>query len=554
MLKEMEDVGDKIVWREWGEEAFAEAREKNRPLLLDISAVWCHWCHVMDETTYAHPGVIALINAECVPVRVDNDLRPDINARYNSGGWPTTVFLTASGDILAGATYMTAEQMLDALHKVTSYHRTHQMEIASASLEARKRSGLGVARSAGELRPKAVDEVVGSVVAAYDPEFGGFGLEPKFPMTEALVLLLEQSHLRQDERLRSVVQDSLAQMAKGGLHDGVEGGFFRYSTTRDWSVPHYEKMLEDQVGLVMALARAGMQEVLGETLGWLDQVLRNPDSHLHGGSQDADEEYYKLDMSARSAHGAPTVDRRVNVAWNAHLAVALLEAAAFSGQEGLRERARGIMAELKATRYHIGEGWEHADGVGGLLADQAWGLLACVRAYQWGLGEQWLQVAQEMASVLEARWGDGVRGGYFDIAHTGAGRLGERMKPLNENAVVALALSELDTLVDAGGQGHRQQARRALESVAGLVERNGPMAALWARVVDRLEPSVKVSTKNWEVAAAALKAHPYVVIDPQGGESAVVCVGTSCVASGVGAGEVDKALKDAWLQERSRRD
>ena len=123
-----------INWRPWSEKAFDEARQLNRPILLSISAVWCHWCHVMDETTYSHAGVIDLINREYVPIRVDNDVRPDINQRYNMGGWPTTAFLTSSGDILTGATYMPPDQMADALTRVAGYYRTHQPEIASRRL------------------------------------------------------------------------------------------------------------------------------------------------------------------------------------------------------------------------------------------------------------------------------------------------------------------------------------------------------------------------------------------------------------------------------------
>ena len=120
-----------INWHRWSPEAFEEARAANKPILLSISAVWCHWCHVMDETTYSHAGVIDLINREYVPIRVDNDVRPDINQRYNMGGWPTTAFLTTSGDILTGATYLPPDQMTDALSRVASYYRTNQADIAT---------------------------------------------------------------------------------------------------------------------------------------------------------------------------------------------------------------------------------------------------------------------------------------------------------------------------------------------------------------------------------------------------------------------------------------
>ena len=108
-----------INWRPWSKEAFDEARTVGRPILLSISAVWCHWCHVMDETTYSHPSVIDIINRDYVPVRVDNDVRPDINQRYNMGGWPTTAFLTASGDILTGGTYLPPDQMASSLMRAT---------------------------------------------------------------------------------------------------------------------------------------------------------------------------------------------------------------------------------------------------------------------------------------------------------------------------------------------------------------------------------------------------------------------------------------------------
>src|SRR5256714_10045595 len=155
----------------------------------------------MDETTYSHAGVIDLINREFVPVRVDNDVRPDINQRYNMGGWPTTAFLTASGDILTGATYLPPDQMATALTQISTYYRANQTEIASRVLDARKRAASGVARSAGELEARLVDEVLESVEAAYDPEYGGFGHAPKFPQTHANPPLLQQSAKRSDAKL-----------------------------------------------------------------------------------------------------------------------------------------------------------------------------------------------------------------------------------------------------------------------------------------------------------------------------------------------------------------
>jgi len=526
-----------INWRPWSGEAFDAARQTRKPILLSISAVWCHWCHVMDETTYSHPSVIDLINRDYVPVRVDNDVRPDINQRYNMGGWPTTAFLTASGDILTGGTYMPPDQMASALMRIADYYRENQAEIASRVLDARKRAASGVARSAGELEVRLVDEVVESVTSAYDPEYGGFGNAPKFPQTDAILLLLEQAVLRSDDSLRLRAVHTLEKMTGGGTYDHVEGGFFRYSTTQDWSVPHFEKMLEDHAGLVLALSLAGMTEALDKTVGYLDRVLRDPKTGLYAGSQDADEHYYSMEAEERANTPAPYVDRRVYTAWNAALAVAYLRA---------RLPADRLLDRLFKHAYKKNEGMTHAEGVGGQLADQVWSLWAAVRAYQHGLGEKWREVALDLAAHIEERYGDPELGGFLD--HAGGdelGRLGERIKPLGENSVAAMALIELDIVVGDPGSPFRERARRALESVAALPRQYGLMAAVFARALDRVGHAIKVTTKNSELARAAVAAHPYAVLDPSGDDRAVVCAGTICLAPVSTPDALKDAIKEA---------
>src|SRR5438067_10461735 len=137
--------------------AVIESLQTDQLLLLSTPAECCHCCHDKDENTYSKPGVIDLIKDEYVPIRVDNDVRPDINQRYNMGGWPTTAFLTSSGDILTGATYLPPEQMAAALRRVASYYRTNRPEIANKVLEGRKRSAGIAGRSAGELDPSLVE-------------------------------------------------------------------------------------------------------------------------------------------------------------------------------------------------------------------------------------------------------------------------------------------------------------------------------------------------------------------------------------------------------------
>ena len=535
-----------INWHPWSEAAFEEAKQTGRPILLSISAVWCHWCHVMDETTYSHPGIIDLINREYVPVRVDNDVRPDINQRYNMGGWPSTAFLTSSGDILTGATYLPPDQMADALSRVAGYYRTNQPDIATRVLEARQRASSAVARSAAPLDDGMVGSILEAAIAAYDPEYGGFGNAPKFPQTDAILLLLEQSQLRSDPQLRQMAVHTLEKMAGGGTYDHVEGGFFRYSTTQDWSVPHFEKMLEDHSGLVSALALAGMDAALDSTTGYLDKVLRDPKSGLYAGSQDADEHYYSMDGEERAQTPAPYIDRRVYTSWNAALAIAYLEASRRLDRPALREQAKKLLERLFQGAYRRGEGMSHAEGVGAQLTDQVWSLWAALRAHQAGLGDQWMPAALDLAAHLEQSYGDPRSGGYFDHAATGAlGRLAEPIKPLAENSVAAMALVELDILAGDPGAPHLARARRALESVAALPRQYGLMAAAFARALDRTRLAIKVTTRNPELARAATSAHPYAVIDPGGDQKAVVCVGTICLAPVSTPEGVVEALKEA---------
>src|SRR5256885_13149756 len=173
-------------------------------------------------------------------------------------------------------------------------------------------------------------------------------------------------------------------------------------------------------------------------------------------------------------------------------------------------------------------------------------MLAAARAHQHGFGDRWLPVALDLAEHIEKNYGDPELGGYFD--HSGVeelGRLGERIKPLAENSIAAMALIELDTLLGNPEATHREHARRALESVAALPAQYGLMAAVFARALDRLPHAIKVTTKSPELASAARAATPYAVIDPRGDLRAVVCVGTICLAPVSTPTAVAEAIREA---------
>src|SRR3990172_434294 len=302
-----------VPWRPWGEEAFREAPEQKKPVLLGISAVWCHWCHVMDETTYSDEEVIRLIGERFVPVRVDNDQRPDVNARYNMGGWPTTAFLTPEGEVLAGMTYVAPEQFRQVLEQLSAHYRENRQEIGRKVAEVRERrqAVVGEMGGEGELSDQVLQDVLTAISDVYDPVHGGFGSQPKFPHTDAIDLLLYAHQRRNDPDLLHMARKTLERMAAGGVFDQVWGGFFRYATNRDWSVPHFEKMLEDNASLLRNFLRlyriTGDEQhaaVARRIIEYLDGWLSDPETGAFYGSQDADEEFCALDAGARAQRPA----------------------------------------------------------------------------------------------------------------------------------------------------------------------------------------------------------------------------------------------------------
>ncbi|HEX6061913.1 MAG TPA: DUF255 domain-containing protein, partial [Candidatus Limnocylindria bacterium] len=170
-----------IAWRAWGDEAFREARSADKPVLLAISAVWCHWCHVMDETSYSDPAVIAGVNERYIPIRVDNDERPDVNRRYNMGGWPTTAFLTPDGEILNGATYIPPDAMRRSVAEIADHWRDKRSELEPRLRELKAHEADAHAQRPGDLDWSIVGAIGALIRGQYDSEYGGFGREPKFP-------------------------------------------------------------------------------------------------------------------------------------------------------------------------------------------------------------------------------------------------------------------------------------------------------------------------------------------------------------------------------------
>jgi uncharacterized protein YyaL (SSP411 family) len=332
-----------IHWHTFSPETFAEAQRLGRPVLLSVAAIWCHWCHVLDETTLSDPRFIERVNRTTIPVRVDADQNPDIERRYLLGGWPTLALLDARGRSLDGGTYIPAMQALTMIDRVLAVYASDP----SHAFEA-----LGGARDAvqdelapGPLANDDADALTTSLLARLDPVHGGFAGRQKFPMGEVLSFLLDRLEAG-DERVRAPLRLWLDGIARG-LYDAIDGGFYRYATRADWSAPHFEKMARTNGELIAVFARASRlyanahdAELARGAWQWAWVTLRQ--SELFGASQDADEAYSAADAATRRGMRAPYVDPTTLASWNADLAIGGMIAGRVLHDDAVTDRAEGV--------------------------------------------------------------------------------------------------------------------------------------------------------------------------------------------------------------------
>jgi uncharacterized protein YyaL (SSP411 family) len=261
-----------VHWQPWSDEAFARARTEDRPVLLDIGAVWCHWCHVMDRESYDDPDTAALINELFIPVKVDRDERPDVDARYQravqvltgQGGWPLTAFLTPDGEVFYGGTYFPPDDRFGrpsfprVLREVARVWREERERARAAAIQITERldAAAGAEARPGDLSPQLIGETVEELAHTFDFRHGGFGRAPKFPNAGALDLLIDEYCEHGTEWARRIVDDTLSGMIRGGIYDQLGGGFHRYSVDAQWLIPHFEKMAYDNGVLLSTCARA----------------------------------------------------------------------------------------------------------------------------------------------------------------------------------------------------------------------------------------------------------------------------------------------------------
>ncbi len=391
-----------VDWREWGEEAFAHARAEGKPILLDIGAVWCHWCHVIDRESYENPELAALINELYVPVKVDRDERPDVDSRYQAavsamtgqGGWPLTAFLTPDGKPFFGGTYFPPEDAMNRpgfrriLLGVAEAFRTRRDEVDKTAkvLEEAVAKAEAFHGAHAAFDSSAVKPMLDSITAMFDPRNGGFGSSPKFPHAAGIDLLLETYQSTGDRTFLSVAEKTLEKMALGGVYDQLAGGFHRYSVDERWLVPHFEKMSYDNSELLknylhgyQVTGRALFHETAEGIIAWVDETLSDRERGGFYASQDADQtldddgDYFTWTLEelravlrgeeARAmeayydveAHGEMHHNPAKNVLWVARTSEEITRQLGISETDArlLIARAKGKMLQARLMRHPV---------------------------------------------------------------------------------------------------------------------------------------------------------------------------------------------------------
>lgn len=371
-------AGNPVDWREWGKDAFDEASERNVPVFLSIGYSTCHWCHVMARESFSDPAIADLLNDNFVNIKIDREEYPSVDASYLAQaaaftgqlGWPLSVFATPGGVAFHAGTYFppvpiqghpSFRQVLEAVLDAWTNRRTEVMQNAAAIGEALAATTLP---SGGTLpTPAELDAAVGRLAAQEDLQYGGFGGAPKFPVAPVLGFLLASGS---DLAVRT-----LERMAASPLRDPVEGGFFRYATQRDWSEPHYERMLYDNALLLDAYTQAYSDdpgrrwaaEAATGIASFLTGVMQLPTGG-YASAQDSESVidgarseggYYQADAAERALLTPPALDEKVLAGWNGLAIAALARASVVFGEDAWLESARWA-ADYLLENHRDGDG------------------------------------------------------------------------------------------------------------------------------------------------------------------------------------------------------
>ena len=471
----------RVEWRAWGADAFAEADATETPILLSLSATWCGACHEMDARTYSEPRIAANINDSFVPIRVDVDRNPRVRERYNMGGFPTTAFLTPTGELLTGATYLGPDGMrsiVDRIRQVWDEKGSDAGRVPRAVADE--------PTPADDLDTRIEEHIAGQLTEQFDPHHGGWGTDAKFPLPRTIEFALK----REPQQARQTL-DAIAQH----LYDTVDGGFFRFATERDWSDVRHEKVLETNAALVRAFANGYLytgeeayREPAGATIDYLTGTLWT--GAAIGGSQGPGQgaSYYSGDAGDRADQPGPRTDLTVFAGGNALAADALLTYYAYTDDDHAREYAERILAAVESDLIDTDSGvvthyrTDDAVGEADLLADAARVVTAWSTARQVLGDDDYTAVATAVADNALETLGDGAA--FRDGPASGDGLCDRPLRPIDTGTEFAEGL--LDLAAITGENRYREAAIDAVEAFAGAWDRIGVQVAHYGSIAARL--------------------------------------------------------------------
>ncbi|MCA9793730.1 MAG: thioredoxin domain-containing protein [Candidatus Eremiobacteraeota bacterium] len=466
---------DGIDWQAW-EGAQERARTEHRLVVLDLEAVWCHWCHVMDKTTYSDPRVIELLNRVAVPVKVDQDARPDLGHRYEDYGWPATIIFDHQGNELARLSgYVEPDRMVAIVTKLSADPRPLDSVTPPPPAQA-----------SGDLDLEGLERRHFNL---YDQERAGWGRIHKFVNGPVVEYCLDRS-LAGDERNRAMARRTLD--ANLALLDPVWGGVYQYSDSAVWNSPHYEKIMSTQVANLrvysLAYAQFGDPRYLQAAqaiVAYLETFLSDPSGGFYV-SQDADlqqgqkaTDYFALDDAGRRARGIPRIDRHLYARETGWAVEALTLYAGIASDQAALERALAGANWLVTNRAYEG-GFSH-DGQGLYLGDN----LACASAfltlYRATADPVWLERASATADFIEVRFTRPDHDGYYTSTEG-------QTRQNKEN--VALARFANLLYHHTGRPAHQAMARRALAyfAIEGVTDGFNPGGLLLAAAEKARDP------------------------------------------------------------------
>lgn len=502
--------GDGIAWRPWSSEVFAQAKRENKLVILDLEAVWCHWCHVMDSTTYSDPQIIGLLGSRYLAVRVDQDSRPDLASRYENYGWPATVIFAADGtEIVKKQGYIPPEGMARLLKTVIADPSPVDYGNSIPEQPAASPTVLSADRRTA-LRRQWLN--------GYDKKAGGWGFSHKFLDWDSVELALREA-ARSDAKSARRARETLRLQRK--LVDPVWGGVYQYSVGGDWNEPHFEKIMPMQAENLRIYALAYAQwgdatslETARSIHRYIGEFLRSPDGPFYT-SQDADlspgapgADYFALDNAGRRARGIPRVDKHIYARENGWAAAALAQLSAMAGDAEAGREAVEAVRWVQAHRALPSGGFSHgeADPAGPYLEDTLAMGRAFFALYQLTADSSWLERATESARFIGAHFARGAAPGFAASDATRAS-FPPPQPEFDENVAVARFAAALATAT--GRVEFREMAAAALRWLLapGLAEGRGTYVAglLLAEEEARTDPlHVAVVGRKSDSAAQAL--------------------------------------------------